>query len=203
MKNHQDKTQFTDADFGVSYVPDYGTSETLVEYSDLEPTYPVSGSDGGAPAQGEYEDQPTEVDESDVTVVEDSIDISASAGGASKIRPAVGWLVSVKGPCKGIDYRLHANYNKIGRNSALDVSVEDPKFSKSPVAWVGYFQETNAYFVGAESSTNVLYVNNVPLPAGQSRELAYGDRLRMGDTELLFIPLCGDHFRWTQDRKEE
>jgi predicted component of type VI protein secretion system len=108
----------------------------------------------------------------------------------------VGWLVCVKGPCAGKDYRLHANYNRIGRSTSLDVNVDDPKFSKKPVAWVGYFRETNEYYVGAESSTNVLYVNGMPLPAGQSRMFHAWDRIRMGDTELLFMPLCGEQFTW-------
>ncbi len=139
-----------------------------------------------------------------VTIAEDVFRSQKSEGAKAKpLRPVVGWLVCTQGPCTGTDYRLHANYNRIGRSPALDVSIDDPKFSKSSVAWVGYFQETNVFFVGAESSTNVLYVNNMPLPAGQSRECAPWDRIRMGDTELLFMPLCGDKFVWNRPEEKE
>lgn len=205
MKNNPNKTQFTDADVS-DFVTDYGMSESLVEYSEVGPTLPEEGASPVGGRQGsftDYENRPTEVDDAEETVVEDRIKVVGPSGKTKKIRPVVGWLACTKGPCKGMDYRLHANYNKIGRDPALDVSIEDPKFSKAPVAWVGYFQETNAFFTGAESSTNVLYINGLPLPAGQSREFAAGDRMRMGDTELLFVPLCGESFTWSKDEKEE
>lgn len=196
MKDRKSKTQFTDADVSAGFVSDYGSSETIVEYSEIDPTMPASDVSLERPGEDSYEDRPTEVDDDGITIVEDSFEVKKTGGKTRQLRPVVGWLACVQGPCMGMDYRLHANYNRIGRNASLAVNVEDPKFSKSPVAWVGYFQKTNAFFIGAESSTNVLYVNDTPLPAGQSREFFAMDRVRMGDTELLFVPLCGEKFTW-------
>src|SRR5262249_23182140 len=38
--------------------------------------------------------------------------------------PVVGWLVCIKGPNKGRDYRLHSDVNKLGRAPNMDVCVE-------------------------------------------------------------------------------
>lgn len=196
-----DQTQFTDIDISGGYVSNMGSSETIVEYSDIDPTMPYTETP--EEKNGGYEVEATEMEEEGVTVVDDRFAVKAPGSGPRHVLPVVGWLACVNGPCAGMDYRLHANYNKIGRNAALDINIEDPKFSKNPVAWVGYFSETNEYYVGAESSTNVLYVNGIPLPAGQSRQFFAWDRVRMGDTELLFMPLCGEKFTWGKANEGE
>jgi len=196
------KTQFTDADVSAGFVSDYGSSETLVDYSRVDPTMPYS--DASVPNRAaRFDEEVTEPEDEGVTQTDDGYEVQAPSGKTRVTRPTVGWLVCIHGVCFGVDYRLHANYNRIGRSAALDVNIDDPKFSKKAVAWVGYFQETNTFYVGADSSTNVLYVNDLPLPSGQSQKLAAWDRIRMGDTELIFVPLCGETFTWNKANEGE
>ena len=109
--------------------------------------------------------------------------------------PVVGWLVCVEGINKGTDYRLHQGRNFIGRAVEMDVCIEnDNTVSRSSHAIVVYDPRSNVYLAQPGDAKELFYLNDqLVLNAVQ---LKAGDKLSIGNTKLMFVPLCGDHFHW-------
>ena len=192
MKKFDNATQYTEND---SFITDYGATEPLVEMDETMPPDEVQKNTG---------DLSTIVDD-DLTVVEHNILVKDKKGNENKLLPVVGWLICVKGPDLGKDFRLRAGYNNISRSPDREVVLSDGKISKSTVGWVLYTQECRDYDIGAEKkdigTTNVMFVNDKKLLPGDHHTLKHHDRIRLGDTELLFIPFCGDEFDWEAEQK--
>ena len=116
-------------------------------------------------------------------------------GMAEKPVPVVGWLVCTDGVNKGTDYRLHQGRNFIGRSPEMDVCIlGDNTVSRSSHAIVVYDPRSNVYLAQPGSSKELFYVNDklVLNPV----ELKTMDLLNIGDTKLMFVPLCGEQFHW-------
>ncbi len=113
------------------------------------------------------------------------------------INPVVAWFVCVEGKEKGRDYRILDGNNKIGRSNKMDICIlGDDTISREDEAIVTYAAAVKKYYLVAGTGGNVVYVNDEPLLVSQSRELLAYDRIRLGKTTLLFIPLCGEKFQW-------
>lgn len=107
----------------------------------------------------------------------------------------VGWLVAVDGPSSGHDYRLLPGNNWIGSQPDMAVSIpNDPALSPRDHASVVYDGRGNAFMFRPGGHGGVCYVNDqltlAPAP------LRAGDRLLLGTTTLIFVPLASDNFRW-------
>ncbi len=113
-----------------------------------------------------------------------------------QVRPATGWLVCVEGGVKGKDFRLYQGYSYIGRDPAQNqVAVPDDKISKVPSARILYDNESRKFFINeCNGAKNPIYLND-KLFDGRV-ELAPYDMIRLGNTKLLFVPLCTDKFAW-------
>jgi len=116
-------------------------------------------------------------------------------GMAEKPAPVVGWLVCTEGVNKGADYRLHQGRNFIGRSVEMDVCIlGDNTVSRSSHAVVVYDPRGNVYLAQPGSSKELFYINdNLVL---NPIELKAMDILSIGDTKLMFVPLCGENFHW-------
>lgn len=166
------------------YTEDYGKTQPLVD--DYEATMPVEESS-----------LPNEYDAEDGGKTQRDVSIKSSDG-KTTIDPVVGWLVSVAGKSKGKDYRLFIGFNHIGRNLRLQVPImEDEKISREPSMWVAYDPRNRAFRVGSKGESNLVYHNGHAIY--ESEVLIPYDRLRVGDTELLFVPFCNDQFSWEAD----
>ena len=100
-----------------------------------------------------------------------------------------------KGHDKGCDYRLCAKTNSIGRGEDMDVRIKgDDTISSNIHAKIDYDVLNNAFYLLPANNRNTIYVNNAPLYAAQ--RLNPYDRLRFGQSELLFVPFCCDRFTW-------
>lgn len=109
--------------------------------------------------------------------------------------PVVGWLVCVEGPEVGKDYRLYGRINTIGRAEGNDVVLaQEHTVSQKNHVRLAYDAKHNNYQLIPGDGSNVTYLNDEPLYVPQ-RLNAY-DILEMGETKLMFIPLCNDRFRW-------
>jgi len=186
MKNglNDNQTAFTD------FTEDYGPTESLVD-STVGGTEPFDmPEDCGKTVIVDGESGETEPDWKPVQ----------QANGKSQAIPVVGWLVCTSGVNCGMDYRLHASYNQIGRGNGLDVMITgDNKISEKPMGWIAFDPISHTFAIGANAGvTNFFYLNEKPLFANQMCMLAAHDKIRMGDTTLLFQPLCGEDFSWEE-----
>ena len=111
------------------------------------------------------------------------------------IDPAVGFLVCVSGPHRGADFKLTAGRNFIGRAAAMDVSLADD----DTVSREGHAKH-NCFSVSPGQGRGITYCND-ELVEG-ARSLCAYDVIEVGKSKLVFLPLCGDKFQWT-DKAEE
>ena len=115
--------------------------------------------------------------------------------------PVVGWLVCVEGPEVGKDYRLFGRINSIGRAEGNDVVLaQEHTVSQKNHVRLAYDAKHNNFQLIPGEVTNVTYLNDEPLYVPQKLN-AY-DVLEMGDTKLIFVPLCSERFHWPEKRTE-
>lgn len=121
---------------------------------------------------------------------------STVAGAAfSGIQPVVGWLVCVEGNNRGSDYRIHNGYNYIGRAQSMDICIPgDSHISNENAAIVAYDSMERLFYFGPGMGHNAVRLNG-KMCLGQSELKAY-DIITLGQTKLVFIPLCGERFDW-------
>lgn len=115
-----------------------------------------------------------------------------------RVIQTVGWLVSIKGAIKGNDFHLHPGFNYIGNSPELEVCVPDPKVSRKPMATIAYDTVSRTFtLMRCEGATNIARCNGAPLY--NPVMLNIYDVISLGDTELMFVPLCGEKFTWEED----
>ena len=96
-----------------------------------------------------------------------------------KIDPVCGWLVCIDGPRQGKDYKIKSGKNFIGRADDMDIQIlGDNRISRRNHAILVYDPKKHE----AAVYTPVV--------------LSVYDVIEMGESKFLFVPFCGDHFRW-------
>ncbi|WP_028323817.1 FHA domain-containing protein [Desulfatirhabdium butyrativorans] len=109
--------------------------------------------------------------------------------------PVVGWLVCIDGPDRGRDYRIKSEKNAIGRAENMDICIRgDKAVSKEKHAVVTYNPENHVFKLIPGESRSMVFLNgnDVDMPTC----LTPYDVIRLGNTKLLFIPMCGENFHW-------
>jgi hypothetical protein len=107
----------------------------------------------------------------------------------------VGWLVCVSGPDRGRDYPIRPGANSIGRAPTMDIRIAgDNGVSRDRHAIISYSAGGNEFRVEPVASTHCVYLNDDEVTE-PSLMNSY-DRLQLGQTELIFVPLCHEGFRW-------
>jgi hypothetical protein len=117
--------------------------------------------------------------------------------GEQRIDPIVGWLVCVDGPDKGRDFRIKAEKNFIGRSTAMDICIAgDPRVSRENHAIVAFDPRNTEFRLYAGGARGLVYLNGqmVDMPV----ILQPFDTIELGDSHLVFVPFCGEHFRWPE-----
>ncbi|SJZ97613.1 FHA domain-containing protein [Selenihalanaerobacter shriftii] len=115
------------------------------------------------------------------------------------INPVVGWLVCIDGAQRGKDYRILSEKNFIGRSEDMHIYIKgDNAISRRNHAVISYNPKRRHFMLipGAET-TGIIYVNEEAIYA--PTELSPYDVVGMGNSEFIFIPLCGQHFEWEND----
>jgi hypothetical protein len=115
------------------------------------------------------------------------------------IDPPVGWLVCIDGPERGMDYKIRAENNSMGRSETMRICIAgDNKVSKENHAFLIYDPESNTYILSPGISHGLVHLNH-SLVSSPTPLRPY-DEIKVGDSVLLFIPLCGDFggksFKW-------
>lgn len=117
--------------------------------------------------------------------------------GPSQVDPVVGWVVCIEGPCRGTDFRLHAGYNYIGRETG-DIHIQgDNQISREKHAMVAYYHKNRMFYAGPAEGRNIIEINGEAV--FNAVHLKDYDVITVGSTKLLFLGLCGDKFAWGQE----
>ena len=114
------------------------------------------------------------------------------------VRPATGWLVCINGETKGTDYRIYQGYTYIGRDPAQNqIAIPDDHISSVPSARILYDIPSRKFFINeCNGARNPVYLND-KLFDGRVELQAY-DIIKLGNTRLLFVPLCTEKFAWEE-----
>jgi hypothetical protein len=110
--------------------------------------------------------------------------------------PTVGWLVIVDGPGKGADLAIRAGQNRIGRSRKMDLVLDygDSAISSENHALLVFDYQNNSFFIRHGEGKNLTYLNDQPVL--ETKPLSGFDRIKLGSTQLLFVPFCGERFSW-------
>jgi hypothetical protein len=110
--------------------------------------------------------------------------------------PVVGWLIVTKGPGKGQYRGLHYGQNAIGRDASQRVCLDfgDARISRDAHAYIIYDEARRAFFLRDNGKSNVVRLCGEIVMA--PTELRDRDEIVIGDTTLLFVPLCNAQFDW-------
>lgn len=113
-----------------------------------------------------------------------------------------GWLICLEGSKRGMDFKIHAEKNSIGRGPENDINLDfDSSISKGVNAIITYDNRNNKFYLYQSISKNNIYFNNQLLLTPV--ELKDYDVLEIGETKMIFRSLCNDDFKWEKTKKEE
>ena len=117
-------------------------------------------------------------------------------GGERVSTPCVGWLIALGGSHVGTDFRLKVGKNFIGRGSDMDIALtDDHSVSRVKHAVVVYEPKQHLYLVQPGEASSLVYLNNEVVLS--PTQLSAYDMITLGDVNLLFMPLCGEKFSWS------
>ena len=122
-----------------------------------------------------------------------TVGVYAHLGAA--VEPVVGWLACIEGPDKGRDWRLVSGRNAIGRAEQMPVRlVSDMSVSRERHAVVSFDPRRGTFSLAPGEGNALVYCNGheVLMPV----LLAAHDRIEIGASTLLFVPLVSEHFVW-------
>lgn len=115
--------------------------------------------------------------------------------------PVVGWLVCNKGPSRGRDYRIRSGRNGIGRSEAMDVQIAgDDTVSRENHAFLVYEPRKRTFSIRPGDGRGLVYLNGDEVI--QASDIKAYDIIELGETQMMFVPLCGEKFNWDQGKEE-
>ncbi len=125
-------------------------------------------------------------------------------GAAAKPAPGraefpFGWVVVMKGPGRGTSFPLQAGVSQIGRgeDQAIQLDFGDTSISRSNHAAIAFDDEERKFYLGHGGKTNLVRLNGKPVLATEA--LKDRDLIRIGETTLAFVALCGGDFSWDDE----
>lgn len=109
--------------------------------------------------------------------------------------PVVGWLVCIKGEYIGEGFKLKAGRNNIGRTLSNDIALaKETTVSRERHASVIYEPNKMQFFLQPGESSGLTYLNDDLVMT--VAELKIYDKLSLGESSFVFVPLCGENFNW-------
>ncbi|MBW4710081.1 FHA domain-containing protein [Roseobacter sp. YSTF-M11] len=108
----------------------------------------------------------------------------------------VGWLVVIEGPGVGHSFSIFSGASMIGRgeDQVIKLDFGDNSISRHNHAAIAYDEEENKFYIGHGGKSNIIRRNARPVLS--TEELHHADLLRIGETTLRFVALCGSDFKW-------
>lgn len=125
------------------------------------------------------------------------------AAPSADTRFPVGWVIVLEGPGRGHSFTLQSGMSQIGRGEDQTVQLDfgDTAISRANHAAVVYDPEERKFFLGHGGKSNIVRLNGKAVISNEP--LADGDKIRMGETTLQFVALCGADFNWDEDKGSE
>lgn len=120
------------------------------------------------------------------------------------VDPVTGWLVCIEGPQYGKDYKIHAGKNFIGRADNMHIQIlGDNTISRINHAAIIYDSKNRSTYLLPGDSSGLAYLNGEAVYTPSA--LTAFSTIEIGQSLFLFVPLCGEHFEWTDaaNSKEE
>ncbi len=108
----------------------------------------------------------------------------------------VGWMVVIGGPGRGASIPIQAGASQIGRgeDQAIQLDFGDTTISRENHAAIAFDPEENTFFIGHGGKSNLVRLNGKPLLS--TERLKDGDEVKIGETTLRLVALCGESFSW-------
>jgi hypothetical protein len=108
----------------------------------------------------------------------------------------VGWLVVVEGYGIGHSFSIFTGASVIGRgeDQVIRLDFGDNSISRQNHAAIAYDEEQNKFYIGHGGKSNIIRRNARPVLS--TEELHHADLIRIGETTLRFVALCGSDFKW-------
>ena len=126
---------------------------------------------------------------------------AAVSDGPRQVEPVVGWMVVIDGPGKGQFRPVFTGSNTIGRGASQRIPIDfgDDTISSEQQAFLVYDGKKRQFqLVPNLGRPNLVHLNDGALLT--NTELKPRDKITMGSTTLLFLPLCGPDFDWSDVR---
>ncbi len=133
---------------------------------------------------------------------EDVFESAKTAGESNKSEFPVGWIIVINGPGRGSCFTMFSGVSQIGRgeDQAVRLDFGDTSISRNNHAAVAFDDEQGKFFLGHGGKSNLVRLNGKPVLS--TEELANGDLVRIGETTLKFVALCGEDFTWASSEGE-
>lgn len=108
-----------------------------------------------------------------------------------------GWIVVIEGPGRGSCFTVHTGVSQIGRgeDQAVRLDFGDTSISRNNHAAVAYDDEQGKFFLGHGGKSNLVRLNGMPVLS--TEPMSNGDTIRIGETTLKFVAMCGEEFTWS------
>lgn len=114
--------------------------------------------------------------------------------------PPVGWLVCVKGPNKGKEYRIRSERNRFGRGDQMDIVVKgDNGISRENHCVISYNPRAKTFALIPQEGKSIVYVGGQEVLSPVY--LKPYDRIEVSRSAFVFVPLCGEAFCWEQEEE--
>lgn len=104
-----------------------------------------------------------------------------------------GWIVCVKGPLMGRDYRIHHGMNRVGLSMNSDICLSGASgISMLKHCSIVYDEKSNRFYLVPDNG--LVYIGEEAVP--QPRELSLGDIIQIGNCSFEFVPFCREGHLW-------
>ncbi len=150
------------------------------------------------PAEGFHDTADQEQDVPTTRILSiDSEDVAAAEDQALK-NPVSGFLAVISGPGRGSVCMLRYGKNAIGRDVSQAIALDhgDPGISRENHCAITYDPQIRKFYLQAGAGDQLTYLEGQPVSG--LAPLTVGNQIRVGDTVLRFVPLCGQDFDWTE-----
>lgn len=110
--------------------------------------------------------------------------------------PVVAWLAVIEGPGTGNVLSCSYGTNSIGRGAGAKVNLDygDKQISRKEHAILTYDPRGRKFYIQHGSGGGLTYLGDDPVLVPTVIEGRA--EISVGDTRLMFVPLCGESFDW-------